>query len=166
MRLLLSCLLVLLAASAAEAQSAESLRPAIAARFPDVPWVDTGRLARWLRSEREVVLLDARQPEEFAVSHLAGARRIDPDHPDIDGLGLRRDARVVVYCSVGWRSGGVADRLMRAGYRDVYNLEGGIFAWANEGREVQRDGRAVRQVHPYDSTWGRLLDERLHRYHP
>jgi rhodanese-related sulfurtransferase len=112
------------------------------------------------------VLLDARQPSEYRVSHLRGARRIDPDHPDIEGLSVPRDARVVVYCAVGWRSGDVASRLQEAGYRQVYNLEGGIFGWANRGRPVYRDGERVRRVHPYDETWGRLLDRELHAYRP
>lgn len=143
-------------------QGPEGQRAAIAARYPDVSFVTTERLAGWLDGGEEVVLLDARTPAEHRVSHLRGARRIDPDDPDLDALDAPRDARVVVYCSVGWRSGGIADRLQDAGWREVYNLEGGIFAWANEGRPVYRDGRRVREVHPYDDTWGRMLDESLH----
>ncbi len=166
--LLVASLAVAQAASPAvsPAVSPTSLRPVIEARYPEVRWIDVATLGRWLAGERPVVLLDARQPAEFAVSHLEGARRVDPDAPDVAGLGLARDARVVVYCSVGWRSASVADALRRAGYGDVHNLEGGIFAWANEGRPVSRDGRRVRAVHPYDETWGRMLRAPLRRYRP
>jgi rhodanese-related sulfurtransferase len=73
-----------------------------------------------------------------------------------------RDRRepVVVYCSVGWRSSEVAEALQRSGYRDVRNLKGGIFTWANEGRPLYRDGRRVFVVHPFDRGWGRLLTPR------
>ncbi|RZO48481.1 MAG: rhodanese-like domain-containing protein, partial [Sandaracinaceae bacterium] len=137
-------------------QRPASLRPAIEARYPAVRWVDVPRLAGWM-ADGDLALIDARQPEEFAVSHLRGARRVDPDAPDLDALGVSRDARVVVYCSVGWRSGGVADRMREAGFTDVYNLEGGIFAWANAGRPVFDGARRARQVHPYDEVWGRML---------
>ena len=39
------------------------------------------------------------------------------------------------------------------------NMEGSIFKWANEGRPVYRDGERVEKVHPYNETWGRLLDK-------
>lgn len=148
------------------AQDAASLRSVIAARYPSVRWVRAATLEAWMREERPLVLLDARQPDEHRVSHLAGARRVDPDHPDVASLAVPEGARVVVYCSVGWRSAAVAEALTRAGHAHVFNLEGGVFAWANEGRPVVRGGRPVRAVHPYDATWGRLLRRELHAYAP
>jgi rhodanese-related sulfurtransferase len=137
--------------------SATDLRPIIAARFPAVRWIEAPRLRRWLAEERPVVLLDARRPDEFAVSHLAGAARIDPDAPDLDALsGVDRAATVVVYCSVGWRSASVARVLADAGFGDVYNLEGGLFDWANAGLPFEGE-----RVHPYDEVWGRFLRPRL-----
>jgi rhodanese-related sulfurtransferase len=135
----------------------------VRARHADVPTVTTAELAAWLDDPARTApaLLDAREPPEYAVSHLPGARRVDPGAggsaladalPDID-----RRRPVVVYCSVGVRSGGVAARLADAGFERVWNLEGSIFRWANEGRPLVRDGRPVREVHPYDAVWGRLL---------
>ncbi len=161
----LALALVSLAAPAL-AQDAASLRALITARYPSVRWVRAATLEAWMREERALVLLDARQLDEHRVSHLAGARRVDPDRPDVASLAIPEGARVVVYCSVGWRSASVADALARAGRSHVFNLEGGIFAWANEGRRVVRGGHAVRAVHPYDATWGRLLRRELHAYTP
>ena len=109
-----------------------------------------------------MVLLDARGPDEYAVSHLPGARRVDPD-ADAAALGsaladVDRRRPVVVYCSVGARSAAVARRLRKAGFERVENLRGSIFRWANEGRPVVRDGEVVGEVHPFDAVWGRLLD--------
>ncbi len=66
---------------------------------------------------------------------------------------------VVAYCSVGYRSAGLADGLGQHGYTRVCNLEGSLFQWANEGRPlVDADGR-VNVVHPYGEPWSDLLDE-------
>ena len=128
-------------------------------------WVEPATLERWLADEqREVHLLDARAPAEFRVSQLRGATRIDPDAPDLEAA--PRCGTIVVYCSVGWRSGDIANQLSAAGRADVYNLDGGIFRWANEDRPVYRGARRVREVHPYDETWGRMLNEPLRAYRP
>lgn len=133
-----------------------------------VPFVTTDTLAKRLSEDDErPILLDARSPEEYAVSHLPGAHRVDPDgrrYPDLDSLDA--DAPIVVYCSVGVRSGTVAKRLQDQGFTNVANLKGSIFQWANEGRPVLRNGEPVTAVHPYDATWGRLLDDALHAYEP
>lgn len=133
-------------------------------RFPDVKQLSTDELAGWLSRTNgpSPVLLDVRTPPEFAVSHLPGAVRVDPKSKpsDIDPT-LPADRPVVVYCSVGWRSSELAERLRRAGRTNVFNLEGSIFAWANEGRPLEAAGRPVHRVHPYNRTFGRLLKPAL-----
>jgi rhodanese-related sulfurtransferase len=163
----LAALLAALGASPLTARAADpaSLRGAISLRFPGVAWVSTAELASWLaRREGEAqrpVLLDARSAAEYEVSHLGGARRVDPGADAPLPTDLPEDAPVVVYCSVGYRSAALAHRLQAKGLRRVYNLEGGIFQWANEGRPVYREGEPVREVHPYGRLWGRFLDEDL-----
>jgi len=129
----------------------------IAARFPTVPTVQPDDLAAWLASSSAPLLLDARALEEFDANHIAGAVRIDPDAPDVTAVLEQRPSTVVVYCSVGWRSARVVEQLRAAGVDATYNLHGGIFRWANEGREVV--GAAAPRVHPYDARWGALVDE-------
>ena len=144
-------------------RSPKSLDMVIAARFPEVEWTDTKTLARWMErsSSSRPVVVDARTEEEFNVSHLRGALRVDPDRPDVESLRIPQDTTVVVYCSVGYRSAAIVEQLNAAGLDEVYNLRGGIFAWANEGRPLYRDGKAVEIVHPYDRIWGRLLRREL-----
>jgi rhodanese-related sulfurtransferase len=114
-----------------------------------------------LADDPSLVVLDVRTPEEFAVSHLPGAVRVDPDRADLGSLAVAEESTVVVYCSVGYRSAAIAEALEAAGVERVYNLRGGIFAWANEGRPMIRDGAPVHRVHPYDPIWGRLLRKEL-----
>jgi len=140
----------------------EGLRGAIETEFPSVRWVDVPTLAGWIAGDPPPALIDARQRAEYDVSHLRRAIWVDPDHPDLRALSRLRERRVVVYCSVGYRSAKVAQEMTRAGFRDVWNLEGGIFAWANAGRAVFAADQRVRRVHPYDSIWGRYLRPELH----
>jgi rhodanese-related sulfurtransferase len=125
----------------------------VAWRFADVPALTPEALATM---SPPPVILDARSPAEFVVGHLAGATRVDLAHPE-DGLrGVPTGRAVVVYCSVGYRSGMVARALRAKGFRDVRNLRGGIFAWAAEGREMVGEGGSTRAVHPYGRGWGML----------
>jgi rhodanese-related sulfurtransferase len=178
--LLLACLGLGLACRQAIAWP--TIKSKVRRTFPEVRQLTTGELADRLAKEEAVpLLIDARGAEEYAVSHLPGAHWVDPDAQGSELLaalpeGLAKDAPIVAYCSVGYRSSALARRLMAAGYSNVHNLEGSIFQWANEGRVVvHRDvvgdpgaevgqERAVRQVHPYDPTWGRLLHPELHAY--
>ncbi len=131
-----------------------------ARKFPAILWVDPQELALWRAdsSRPAPVVLDARTPVEYAVSHLQGAARIDPRRPTLKGLAaFPRDTPVVVYCTVGYRSARVAQWLRRQGFQTVYDLSGGLFAWANQGRPMEAEGRAAADVHPYNTVWGRLL---------
>ncbi len=130
-------------------------------KFPEGRWVTVNELERWRAdpARAQPVLLDARTEDEYAVSHLQGAVRIDPYRPSLRPLrGFPKDTAIVLYSTVGYRGARVADFLARQGYTQVFNLDGGQFRWANSGRPVFRHGRPVAEVHPYDATWGLLLE--------
>ncbi len=140
------------------------LKRTLRAKFHDVPWITTEQLAGWLSDTNRPapVLLDVRTPAEWNVSHLANARRVDPEASAATAAGdLPKDAPIVAYCSVGYRSGVVARRLREAGFTHVQDLEGSIFQWANEGRPLVRDGKPAHRVHPYNATWGKLLHDNV-----
>lgn len=132
-------------------------------KFPGVPEVTTAVLADWLAADRpQPRLLDARAPQEFAVSHLDGAHPAPTVDEALRHLnGAHKNEPIVVYCSVGYRSAAIVERLAAEGFTQVHNLDGSLFQWANEGRPVYRDGRVVEEVHPYDDKWGVLLDRQL-----
>lgn len=163
-----ACLLVMQAGCSQEMKWS-AVEQMIASNYPDTPTITADSLAAHLSDSAEArpLLLDARSSEEYAVSHLPDARRIDPEasaYPALDSLA--KDTPIVVYCSVGYRSAGVVQHLREAGFAEVSNLRGSIFRWANEGYPVYREGHIVQQVHPYDATWGQLLAEELHAYAP
>ena len=147
------------------AKSWTSTLEMIRARFPAVAQVPTDTLQVWLKGSpkrKDLILLDVRKPDEYAVSHLLGARLAPSKDEALNVLrDVPADQCIVVYCSVGYRSSELAEILMKTGFTEVYNLEGSIFRWANEGRPVYRAEKRVRIVHPYDSYWGRLLKKPL-----
>lgn len=127
-----------------------------------VPVIDARALEKQL-SEAAVlpILLDAREPDEYAVSHLHGARNVGFEDFDLDTLnGIDKEASIVIYCSVGYRSEKIGEKLQRAGFKNVVNLRGGIFDWANQQLPLVNEAEEkVTSVHPYDEDWGRWLDE-------
>lgn len=102
-----------------------------------------------------LVLLDARERNEYAVSHLEGARWVGYNTFDPASLeDLPRASRIVVYCAVGYRSEKVAEQLLAYGFTNVQNLYGGIFEWVNQGYAVRDAEGTTQRVHAYDRKWG------------
>ena len=137
----------------------------IAASHPSVAHINANDFSSL--SEPAMVVFDTREPEEFAVSHIAGAIRVAPDLPPeafLNEFGhLVEGKTAVFYCSVGARSSQYAEQVQEAlrdsGAINVVNLERGLFGWHNDDRPlVQNSGAATRLIHPYDENWGRLVD--------
>jgi rhodanese-related sulfurtransferase len=106
-------------------------------------------------SNNSCVFLDAREPREYEVSHIKGAIPIGFDHFDLSQLpDFNPDTAIVVYCSVGYRSEKIAERLLAAGYRNVSNLYGGLFEWVNQGHPVVNQNGPTQQVHAFSRSWG------------
>ncbi len=102
------------------------------------------------------VFLDAREPHEYEISHLRNAVWVGYDSFNLDKLPshILKSQKIVVYCSVGYRSEKVSEKLLEAGYTDVSNLYGGIFEWVNQGNEVVDNNGPTTKVHAYNRTWG------------
>ena len=91
-------------------------------------------LASWLAdSEREPpVLLDVREPWEQQICTIAGSETIPMRQIPAQFSSIDPARPVVCVCHMGARSAQVAMFLQRQGYEDVYNLAGGINAWARQ----------------------------------
>jgi rhodanese-related sulfurtransferase len=111
-------------------------------------------------------ILDAREPEEFAVSHLKNAKNIRFKNLDLKVLeGIDKNSPVLVYCSIGVRSEIVGLKLKEMGYTSVKNLYGSIFEWVNQGYPVyDSKGKLTPKVHAYDKLWGVWLKKGLKVY--
>ncbi|KAK3083715.1 hypothetical protein FSP39_001941 [Pinctada imbricata] len=122
---------------------------------------------------------DCRDEEEYNVSHMKDAIRVNPGDEaknivkTVEDLKLRGSHDVVCYCSVGYRSSDVAQKLTRFFKSDdsesrpptCYNLEGSLFKWANERRPmVDNENQPTSFAHPYNAVFGKLLDSALRKY--
>ena len=149
-----------------KAADMDKIRELVRARFPDVKQISTDALATWLSETNRPapLLIDVRSDAEFRVSHLRNALHTDSVQrvKTLAAESTNQGRPIVVYCAVGYRSSAFAQKLQKAGVTDVFNLEGSIFQWANEGRGVFRGKERVKEVHPYDKKWGGLLNPEHH----
>jgi rhodanese-related sulfurtransferase len=161
--------LLLCFSTACHASSLDQIEADIAAASP-VAQLSSTEVTALLAVPQGVVLFDVRDPEEFAVSHLPGAIRIDPNLEPaafIQAYGhVFGQQPVVFYCSVGRRSTALAERVnalsatQAPSTTPVANLRGGIFRWANEARPLQNARGETKLVHPYSFYWARLLTDK------
>jgi rhodanese-related sulfurtransferase len=101
------------------------------------------------------VILDAREPKEYTVSHLSNAVNIGYDKIDFSAIkNVAKEQAIVVYCSIGYRSEKVSEKLIAMGFKQVYNLYGGIFEWKNQGKKVVNSSGETNEVHAYSKVWG------------
>lgn len=121
-----------------------------------VPLIQSNQLKNQLS---DVVLLDTRSEAEYQISHLPNAKMIIYDEFDISQIkDVPKDAPIVVYCSVGYRSERIGEKLKDAGYANVNNLYGGIFDWKNQGYEVVGSNNLpTDSVHTYNKSWSKWL---------
>ncbi len=110
------------------------------------------------------LLLDSRSREEYDISHLKGAHWVGFDKFDAENFDkIDRDTPLVVYCSVGKRSEIVGEKLEKAGFKNVANVRGGIFQWANEKRPLVDAAGPTKNVHPFSRKWGKWLKPHVPR---
>lgn len=103
----------------------------------------------------KAIFLDAREWKEYEVSHIANAKYVGYDSFDLKIVKqIPKDQPIVVYCSVGYRSEKIAEKLKSAGYQQVTNLYGGIFEWCNQGNKVVSQTGSTEKVHAYNRAWG------------
>ncbi|MFK7755883.1 MAG: rhodanese-like domain-containing protein [Flavobacteriales bacterium] len=107
----------------------------------------------------DAVLLDTREKEEFDVSHIPNALFTGYKDFNTDALkDIPKTDTIVVYCSVGYRSERIGEKLQKMGYSNVFNLYGGIFEWKNLGNSViNAEGSETEKVHTYNKTWSKWL---------
>ena len=104
--------------------------------------------------------LDAREKKEFQTSHIPEALHIGYDFFSISNLdGVPKESKIIIYCSVGYRSEKITQRLIKEGYTNVFNLYGSIFEWANQEYPLEDErGNTTREVHTYNKAWSKWID--------
>ena len=107
------------------------------------------------------LVLDTREPKEFETSHLENSEQIGFDFFSIDSVLQKhpnKDKAILVYCSIGIRSEMIGEKLLKAGYKNVYNLYGGIFEWKNQSKMVvDKNETPTEKVHTFSKEWSKWL---------
>lgn len=94
-----------------------------------------------------VQLIDVRTPDEYGNQHLDNAKNINVNDSNFEAQAAQLDKNkpVYVYCLSGGRSAKAADKLASMGFKEVYNMAGGITRWNAEGlgKPVNKGGMTL-----------------------
>lgn len=148
--------------------SFEILTQAFARKF-GVDEVTVAELKARQAAGKPTLLLDVRTSSEQSVSILAGAVTTSPEQdlaslPEVQTFireNKGKDAQIVAYCAVGYRSSRSIARMSQKLPLAIKNLQGGIFAYLNSGGQAWngKTGQFTRKVHGYDQFWARFVEK-------
>ena len=110
-------------------QSAEETKPEAFVRFIDVPFAK-GLIA----SNKNLMLIDVRTPEENAEGGIDNSSVVDVESDDFEEkiAEFPRDTTYLVYCRSGKRSTRAVNKMSEMGFTRLYMLKGGFLAWEEE----------------------------------
>lgn len=110
--------------------------------------------------KNEVVILDAREYEEYEISHIPGALYVGYDSLNETLLdSLNKNCDIVLYCSIGYRSEKIGEKMEAMGFQNVRNLFGSIFEWTNRGYDIEdMEGVKTNELHTYNKNWGKWVE--------
>lgn len=113
-------------------------------RIGEISAADTAKAAA---ADPKILVLDVREPGEFADGHIPGALNVprgmveakaDLDYAGRDPRLADRSQRVIINCASGGRSALAADVMQKMGFTDVKSLAGGIQAWKDQGLPIEK----------------------------
>lgn len=99
---------------------------------PDVPTLTVQELHEHRQNKDSHFLLDVREPDEYAFGNISGSTLIPLGQVAERSGEVPRDVPVYIHCRSGVRSGKAVAALQQQGFTNVYNVAGGILAWARD----------------------------------
>ncbi len=107
-------------------------KPPEKAQYTDV----SVQQAREMIDRGDVLILDVRTQEEYNAGHIKNSTLIPVQVLDKRLNELPRDKKILVYCKSGSRSAQASGILVNNGFKEIYNMKGGITDWINAGYDV------------------------------
>lgn len=103
----------------------------------EIKTVDVKTYSEKLNTTKNPQLIDVRTPEEYAVDKINNAKNINWNGDSFvsEVEKLDKSKPVFVYCKVGGRSADAAQKLSKLGFKEIYNLDGGIMKWNAAGMQ-------------------------------
>ena len=138
----ITCLMLTAGTSFADqVDSAQLLKDKMAAAKAKVEKIDNATLSKWIEDgEKDFVLLDIREPGEVTAAQIETEEVMTIPRGLVEFVFTEKmkdhNKPVVVYCKAGGRGFLTAAVLKDLGYKNVYNLDGGILQWINDGYPV------------------------------
>ena len=92
-----------------------------------------------IASSKNIQLVDVRTPEEYKEAHLKGFTNIDWQGINFDKeiSKLDKSKPTYIHCRSGKRSAAASAAMIKQGFKEVYDLKGGINAWKEAGKPVE-----------------------------
>ena len=132
-----------------------------------IPYISVEEL-RFQQMNDTILILDAREREEYEVSHINDAKFVGYDlfsTEDVSEEIIDKSTPIVVYCSIGIRSEDIGEKLKKVGFTNVKNLYGGIFEWKNNDYPIiDSEGKETENVHTYSRFWSKWLNKGIKVY--
>ena len=102
--------------------------------------LDPQNFEKMLKESKEPILLDVRTAGEYAQGHLVNAALLDIYASDFKSQAgkLNKSKPVFVYCKAGSRSGSAVNVLSDLGFKEIYDLNGGIIAWQRANKPIEK----------------------------
>lgn len=124
-----------------------------------VPLVKCKETVELIDAGKNILFFDIRSKAEYETSHIAGAKFYDYETFNVSQIDKSlKGEMIIMYCSVGYRSELAAEKLIKSGFENVFNLYGGIFQWIHESHElVDITGAKTERVHTYNKKWSKWL---------
>lgn len=121
--------------------------------------IQPSELYKKILKKEKMYILDTREDVEYKVSSIKGAIKVGYDKFDIKSTNsFDKNATIIVYCTIGARSETIGEKLKKDGFKNVYNLYGGLVYWKNQGYPVvDKTGKTTQNIHVYSQEWGKWL---------
>lgn len=102
--------------------------------------IDSRDLKTKMENSEKIVLIDVREPDEWAQGHIKDAILMPLSNIMEEAKKLNeKDAQIILQCRSGARSFRVAQYLESVGFTNLTNLSGGILGWAQNNFEIVQD---------------------------
>jgi adenylyltransferase/sulfurtransferase len=95
-----------------------------------VPEITPQEVKKMIDERKAFVLIDVREPREFKICSIPGSKLIPLGEIPKRMQELNSADEIVVHCRSGQRSAKAVELLMKAGFRRIHNMKGGILAWS------------------------------------
>lgn len=105
--------------------------------------IATEDFSKKINNTPKAQILDVRTPEEFASEHIDNAVNVDwlGNNFEVNAKKFDKSKPVFVYCKSGGRSSKAATKLAELGFKNIYELQGGILKWSAAGLSTRAEGK-------------------------